>query len=372
MHNNKKTIFFITLFTFLLISFQQAFAQTADINIVTKIVLEFNNQTESWYKIFQNVAKNLFYIMAVIELAHIGIQVTISTEDFRGAFRRLLMFALTGGFFIAVLVNYQEWSQQIIRGLQAVAGQTGSSSVNSDNPMLIGIQLFHLIKDAVGELDLDELHIALFFFIAGFILLICFTLMTANIIIIKCESIVATLAAFILMGFGASSFTKDYAVNTLRYVLSVAFKLFTMQLIMNIGLGFAEKLNAYEIDIENCIVMVAFSLVLLVLSQKIPEIVAGIIQGAHSGGGGGLMGGAQMVGGMIGAGVGGLVGGGAGAVGGAKALSSASKIAQAEGSSGAIGTFKALNTARQQVNMKQTSIGNELKGRLATINELKK
>ena len=35
----------------------------------------------------------------------------------------------------------------------------------------------------------------------------------------------ASRAALILVAFGGSSFLKDYAVNAIRYVLAVAFKL---------------------------------------------------------------------------------------------------------------------------------------------------
>ena len=59
----------------------------------------------------------------------------------------------------------------------------------------------------------------------------CFALMTAQIVMIKCEAYIAMNAAVLLLGFGGSSLLKEYAINTMRYALSVAFKLFVMQLV---------------------------------------------------------------------------------------------------------------------------------------------
>ena len=73
----------------------------------------------------------------------------------------------------------------------------------------------------------------------------CFALMTAQIVLIKCEAYIAMNAAVLLLGFGGSSLLKEYAINTMRYALSVAFKLFVMQLVLGIGMSFISDFNIY-------------------------------------------------------------------------------------------------------------------------------
>ena len=50
-------------------------------------------------------------------------------------------------------------------------------------------------------------------------------------------------ASSILIGLGATSFLREYAVNALRYVFAVAFKLMVMQLVMGVGINFITQLQ---------------------------------------------------------------------------------------------------------------------------------
>ena len=95
--------------------------------------------------------------------------------------------------------------------------------------------------------------------------------------------------AVLMLGFGGAFFMKDYAINVMRYVVSLAVKLLVMQLIVGVGLSFMEEMTMVEnVKIENFIVLFVCSLILLVLVQTIPDTVAGIINGSHVGGGVGL------------------------------------------------------------------------------------
>ncbi len=177
------------------------------------------------------------------------------------------------------------------------------------------------------------------------------------------------MVAIILLPLGASSIFRENAINTVRYVLSVAFKLFALQLIIGIGFAFVDDLRSVEADMMSIAVIVGFSVVLLAVSQVIPETVGGLISGTHTGSGTGLKGALGMAG-AIGLGA---VGG---AVGGSLAVGRASQIAKAEGAKGiggmAKGTFGALRSAQHQANVRRTSMGTEIKDRLNTIKELKK
>jgi type IV secretion system protein TrbL len=122
-------------------------------------------------------------------------------------------------------------------------------------------------------------------------ILICFALMTAQIILIKCESFLVINAATLLLGFGALGFLKEYALNTMRYALSVAFKLFVMQLLIGIGLKFFDDLTAISseaLSLDVLGIYVVAAIILMRLTITIPDAAAGIINGSHSGGGHGM------------------------------------------------------------------------------------
>jgi type IV secretion system protein TrbL len=99
------------------------------------------------------------------------------------------------------------------------------------------------------------------------------------------------------VGFGGSSFMKDYAINALRYALSVAFKLFVMQLVLGVGISFIESFNTASATLQDIFVVIGAAVVLLALVKALPDTCAGIINGSHVSGGAALTTAAAAVGG---------------------------------------------------------------------------
>lgn len=108
---------------------------------------------------------------------------------------------------------------------------------------------------------------------------------------------VAMAAAVILVGFGGSAFLKDYAVNAIRYVLAVAFKLFVMQLVLGVGIAFIESFSTSTAELQDIFVVIGASVVLLALVKSLPDVCAGIINGSHVSSGAALTASAAAVGG---------------------------------------------------------------------------
>ncbi len=370
---NKK-IFSVVVFSLVFLSAQIALANNADISVVSKLVSEFHDQSGKWYAAVLKYSLNLFYLLAILEIGYFGIRMVLGSTDLRDIIKEFCMTILTVSFFLTVMNNYQAWTDWLLSDMQNIIASTGIAS--SDNPFKIGLGMIYTVMEAVEELPWTEMGLAIAYYISIFIMFICFCMMTANVIVIKCESIVAILASLIMVAFGASGFLREYAINALRYVLSVGFKLFTLQLILGIGLSFANSFKDYSATFDNCLVIIGFALVLLVVSQKVPEIVAGIVSGSHTGNGGGL----GMASGMVAGAAIGSMAGVAGAVGGmgktAANVGRAASIAKEGGAQGfgqvAMGTFKAMRQASHQGKMNKTSMGLELKDRVQKIKEMNK
>jgi type IV secretion system protein TrbL len=81
---------------------------------------------------------------------------------------------------------------------------------------------------------------------------------------------------------------KEYAINTMRYALSVAFKLFVLQLVLGIGLSFITEFETTDAQLYDLLILIGASVVLLALVKTIPDVCAGIINGTHTGNGGAL------------------------------------------------------------------------------------
>jgi len=182
----------------------------------------------------------------------------------------------------------------LINGLKTIATGLGGPDITLD-AFKMGSDIVKKIIDSTSVTSpIDSLG----YLIIGCMIMACFALMTAQIVLIKCEAYIAMNAAVLLLGFGGSSLLKEYAINTMRYALSVAFKLFVLQLVLGIGLSFISDFTSTPTKIFDLLVLIGAAVVLLALVKTIPDVCAGIINGSHTGNGGSLMSTGAMVAGV--------------------------------------------------------------------------
>ena len=240
-------------------------------------------------------------------------------------------------FIYAVINNYQEWSWDIINGLKDISSELGTSSFNSDQPIIFGYKMAIAVIDKIKISSISDIAKSLGFIIGALVIIIVFALMTAQIILIKCEAVIVMNAAIIILGLGGAMIFKEYAINVMRYVLAVAFKLFVMQLVVGLGMDFLNNMSITDATFEDIIVLIGVSVVLLALVKSLPDAIAGVINGSHVSSGSALgQAAAAAAGGAIGAAAavaGGVMGGAAGA-------GAVKKAAQAANESGAKGLGK--------------------------------
>ncbi len=299
MTKSNNFLIFICISLFTLIFCSTSFA--AETDIVSQIVTKFSQKTNTWESAFTDASKNLFMICVTLEVAWIGIQIALGRQDLGEAIKQFALTLCTAGFFLAVIVNYKEWSWMIINGLDSLAGQVIPLEKASERAFQIGLDLVGKIFEVIGDTSIlsDGGASKIFGLIfATLIILVCFALITSQIVLIKCEAMVAMMAALILVGFGGTSFLRDYAKNAMRYVLSVAFKLFVMSLVLGLGISFINDfMSLANVEFTDACVIVGTSIVILALIKSLPDTVAGIINGSHVGGGIALMATAASVGG---------------------------------------------------------------------------
>ena len=325
---NARHIFFIAVSLCIIFVGNDCFAaDTVNSDIIAQVVKSFADKTENWTNIAVKYARMLFYWCAVLQLALLGIEAALGASDIGTTFKKLCMAVFTGGFFFAVITHYSEWSRNIINGMMSIAGEMGGIENSSDNAFKMGLEICSDIWARMAGLGIGDISLVLCMAIALFITIICFCLITAQVIFIKCEAFVAMLAACILLGFGTLSIMRDYAVNVLRYILAVAFKLFVMQLVIGIGYSFLKEAVTPQADLPSVCVIIGASIVLLALVKSLPDTVAGIIQGSHIGSGVALQSTAAAVGGA-------MIGGAVGAAAGANNVRLASQLASEQGKTG--------------------------------------
>jgi type IV secretion system protein TrbL len=152
-----------------------------------------------------------------------------------------------------------------------------------------------LASTLLADLSVLSPVFSLVLVLSSFFLLIAFGLIAATLIVALVEAFIIVSAGVLMMGFGGSRWTKDYAVRTFQYCLSVGAKLFIVQLLA--GLMIAVIAPWTTIDAAALtrswtflLVPLGISLVFVVLIRTIPELVQGIVNGTSLSNGIGLYG----------------------------------------------------------------------------------
>lgn len=247
--------------------------------IVSDIVTKFNNELSKYESVMLKYAKIVFYWCAILEVAWLGIKKALGASDIGDTIKEFCFIVVACGFFLAVINNYHEWTWNIINGLKSIAGEATTIYEASDQPFTVGLKLSQSIFKKSSFWEPAD---ALAYILAGMGILFCFALITMQIILIKCECIVAMCASSILLGLGATSFFRDYAINALRYVFAVAFKLMTMQLVIGVGINFIQTLlHQEDLGWAEIGVTISFCIIFYCLVKTLPDVVSGIIQGSH-------------------------------------------------------------------------------------------
>jgi len=319
---------------------------SADISrdVVYDITEKFSTKSSVYGAALKIYAEKLFYWCLILDTAILGIRVIMKREDMASAIKHFVFMLLFSGFIFSVIKNYDVWSMNLVNGLKLIAvGLGGPELVLS--PFNTGIEIVISILDKMSATDpVDSLG----YLITGCIIMVCFALMTAQIVMIKCESYIAMNAAVLLLGFGGSSLLKEYAINTMRYALSVAFKLFVMQLVLGLGMSFIKDFRTLSsVELADLLVLIGAAVVLLALVKTIPDVCAGIINGAHTGNGSSLMSTGAIVAG-VGMAAGAAAAGGSASL--ARGVGSVRAAVQMAGYEGKTGWGKLGGAARNLMN----------------------
>ena len=307
-------------------------AHAADEDFVSKLVHEFYNKTSTWEPTLKRYALVVFRWLVILEVCFLGIKAALNRDQLGDILKQFVMLLLMAGFFMAVITYYKEWSWNLINGLGAIGRELTPGGYSSESPFLTGMQLVKLVLDKLSVWSPGN-SIALL--IAALVIIVCFALISAQVVFIKCEAMVAMAAAVILVGFGGSAFLKDYAVNAIRYVLAVAFKLFVMQLVLGVGIAFIEGFSTSTAELQDIFVVIGASVVLLALVKSLPDVCAGIINGSQVSSGAALTASAAVGGAAIGA-----------MVAGSNTIQNVKDAAKVAGMEGASGLGKAAHIAK--------------------------
>ncbi|TIH11259.1 P-type conjugative transfer protein TrbL [Marinifilum sp. JC120] len=258
---------------------------TQDLGLSTRLLTEFEAAAKTWGPAIQGYSLTLFKLLISIELAWLGIQATLKQYDLKQKLAEFVLLVIYGSFMASVVFYSAEWTTALIKSFSSVAVAAGAQEPNPEIIFLYGL---NIIGALLNNLTV-KIHVSIGILFCCVILAVTFSLMTAQLILVKCESFIVLNAGAILLGFGGSKFTKDFTVNYLKYSLAIAAKLFTLQLLMSMCLNFIEKFTTVNSEsFADIFIVVCSSIIILVLIKYLPAKVAELVNVSQVSGGGAL------------------------------------------------------------------------------------
>lgn len=362
-------------------------------NEATSFLDTFKAQTDSWWDTLRGYAWQIFMYALMLEVVLFGARMALQQTQVGEIIQQFVWVLLFAGFIAAVIWNYEDWANKVaITGLKSVAENITPVHADAGSPMALASKTWECISGVANNLG-GGIKASITFLvleIVGLIICILLALISALVIIITCEFYIVANVGILLIGLGGSKIFKDYAINTMRYVLSVGIKLFVLQLIINIGLTIispdyitATVGTSSDIDFGKLFMLIAQALILLCVAKVLPETVSGIISGSHISGGNPLAATSRGIAVMGGAAIGTAAGHAAGAVGGTagavRNLGRAAELARASGATGFFGTLQGmgqqLRSASAESKMMKAqqnpTVTNIMKSRIAQARAMK-
>ncbi|WP_416347165.1 P-type conjugative transfer protein TrbL [Castellaniella sp.] len=321
-----------------------ASAQLTNQGMLDQVVTEFATRATSWQTVVMNAAMFLFWTLGTISLVFTFGFMALRKADIGEFFAEFIRFTLFFGFFLWLLRNGPAFANSIIQSLARIGEQaSGVASVTPSGIVDIG---FMILKQALGNSSVWS-PVDSFIGVALSVgILVLLAVIVVNMLLLLVSAWLLMYAGIFFLGFGGSRWTSDMAINYYKTVLGVAVQIMTMVLLVGIGndllSSFYARMNTGTLNFEELGVMLVFCVALLMLVNRVPPLVAGIITGSGVGGAGGIgnfgAGAAMAAAGMATGGVAmagkAMLSGAAGATGGASAIQAAFQKASASMSTG--------------------------------------
>ena len=215
-----------------LVTSEPADAQSFN-NVVDTIQARITDAAKSWEATILQAATSLFWLLALIEVGICAVWLAINSATLEAWFGELIRRVMFIGFFLFVLTAGPQLAKDVVDSLFQIGG--GSGSVSPADVFDAGLKVGASLSEKVSFGLFEDNALATAAVFSMIIVVICFGLVAAIFIAVITEMYVGLLAGMIMLGFGGSSFTKDFALRYLIYAFSVGMKLMALVMIANIG-----------------------------------------------------------------------------------------------------------------------------------------
>ncbi|KTD05836.1 conjugal transfer protein trbL [Legionella gratiana] len=287
----KKTITYLIVF-FLIGFCVSAHAQGGmdSRDLLDNILYRFSTTASTWSQTILSYARYLFWSLALISMVWTYGLMSLRRADIQEFMAETVRFLVVVGFFYWILDNGPAIATAIIDSMRQLAAKASGIDTHISPSDIIDVG-FDIVSKAIDNSSLWSPAATTVGLIVAGVILVVLALVSINMLIILITAWILTYGGIILLGFGGGRWTCDIAIQYYKTVLGIALQAFAMILIIGIGKSFVDQYYAAmakDILLKEMFVMLVVAILLLILINKIPPVLANIVSGGGSGGSGGI------------------------------------------------------------------------------------
>ena len=273
----------IALF-FLFYNVDTSHAALNNMGIMDTVLQKYKTAAASWASVIQERATWLFLALMTISIVWTFFPLMFHRSSFPEIFGEMIRFCAFCGFFLWLLNNGPAIADAIILSMRKIGAQAAGKDMLYPSGILdIGFNLFSKTLKDFSVLEIGE-YIVTVLISAGVVIILA--LIAINMLLQLCAAWVLAYAGIFFLGFGGSKWTSDMAINYFKTVLGLGASLMTMTLLVGVGteiINEAQAKMSAGIKLEELVILLVYALTLLLLVDKLPSMVSGIITGAGIG-----------------------------------------------------------------------------------------
>jgi type IV secretion system protein TrbL len=250
--------------------------------ILDQIVLAFQAATQGWQAGLFNIATDLFWILAMIDLAASLIMLVIGggRPDWSDVVSTILRWVFPIGLFWWLMNHASEYAGDIINSLRQAANAAGGVAITPSAILTAGINaatgiwsqfasFFHPVTMGV-------------LMMAALVIVICFCLMATWMAAALIEGYFVVGAAVLLLAFAGMRWSREIAVALLRFCLGIGMKLFAISMIVAVGNTFVQQWTQIQdgATIQGLFTIIGAAVFLAAMSKIVPDTMQRVILAA--------------------------------------------------------------------------------------------
>ncbi|WGQ36973.1 P-type conjugative transfer protein TrbL [Alcaligenes faecalis] len=327
---------------------QSAAAAIEKGGVLNEVSNRFLTASSTWAGTITQYASWLFWTLVVISMVWTFGMMALRKADIGEFFAEFVRFTIFTGFFWWLLINGPNFAMDIVNSLRTIAAEASGlpRALNPSTPIDIA---FDILAKAAKSYSVTSPIDNLSIFLTTLAILACMAVVAANVLLALITAWVLAYAGVFVLGFGGARWTSDIALNYFRSVMGIALKLMTITLLVGIAVSI---IDGYHADLANkasmdeLLVIFVVSLVLVILVNTIPNVIAGLIPGGGA---------AASAGSSFGAGA--IMGAGMAAAGMATGGAALAAKATMGAATGGMGGASAIQAAFQKASASMSGAG---------------